>query len=86
MSIGEVTRPPASDWQSLDTGDRKVPLDVGAFSLVALGDSLTRGTGDDSGKGYVGVLKEAFEKRHDRSHRPQFRRTGCHTFGFTQAN
>ncbi len=66
MSIGEVTRPPASDWQSLDTGDRKVPLDGGAFSLVALGDSLTRGTGDDSGKGYVGMLKEAFEKRHDR--------------------
>ena len=37
------------------------------FSLVALGDSLTRGTGDESGKGYVGLvtddLKERFGKK-----------------------
>ena len=25
--------------------------------VVALGDSLTRGTGDDSGKGYVGLVQ-----------------------------
>lgn len=28
----------------------------GALHLVALGDSLTRGTGDETGKGYVGYL------------------------------
>src|SRR3954447_14825152 len=26
------------------------------LTIVALGDSLTRGTGDETGKGYVGVL------------------------------
>jgi lysophospholipase L1-like esterase len=29
--------------------------------VVALGDSLTRGTGDDSGKGYIGYLVEELE-------------------------
>lgn len=42
-------------------------VDTGKFSLVALGDSLTRGTGDESGKGYVGLvtddLKERFGKK-----------------------
>ncbi|PKG25401.1 GDSL-type esterase/lipase family protein [Niallia nealsonii] len=32
------------------------------IQLLALGDSLTRGTGDDTGKGYVGYLKESIEK------------------------
>ncbi len=27
-----------------------------ALSIVALGDSLTRGTGDETGKGYVGYV------------------------------
>lgn len=38
------------------------PLEKGAASnkiqIVALGDSLTRGTGDETGKGYAGSLKE----------------------------
>lgn len=33
------------------------------IQLLALGDSLTRGTGDDAGKGYVGYLKEIIEKK-----------------------
>jgi lysophospholipase L1-like esterase len=33
------------------------------FTLIALGDSLTRGTGDESGKGYVGLVVEDLEKR-----------------------
>lgn len=31
--------------------------------VVALGDSLTRGTGDDSGKGYMGYLVEELEEK-----------------------
>jgi len=31
--------------------------------LVALGDSLTKGLGDETGKGYVGVVKNEVEKR-----------------------
>lgn len=31
--------------------------------VVALGDSLTRGTGDDSGKGYIGLLAEELEEK-----------------------
>lgn len=32
------------------------------IQIVALGDSLTRGTGDQQGKGYVGRVKEQLEK------------------------
>jgi lysophospholipase L1-like esterase len=31
--------------------------------VVALGDSLTRGTGDDSGKGYIGLLADELEEK-----------------------
>lgn len=31
--------------------------------VVALGDSLTRGTGDESGKGYIGYLVEELEEK-----------------------
>ncbi|WP_051404921.1 GDSL-type esterase/lipase family protein [Bacillus cihuensis] len=34
-----------------------------AFTIVALGDSLTRGTGDDSGKGYVGYVIDDLKQR-----------------------
>ncbi|REJ18150.1 MAG: GDSL family lipase [Caldibacillus debilis] len=37
--------------------------DDGAFRIVALGDSLTRGTGDETGKGYVGYLADHIKKR-----------------------
>ena len=33
--------------------------------VVALGDSLTRGTGDDKGKGYIGYLVEELEEKSD---------------------
>lgn len=34
-------------------------------TIVALGDSLTRGTGDDEGKGYIGYLLEELEEKTD---------------------
>jgi lysophospholipase L1-like esterase len=33
------------------------------LSIVALGDSLTRGTGDETGKGYVGVLVDEIQEK-----------------------
>lgn len=33
--------------------------------VVALGDSLTRGTGDDSGKGYIGYLVDELEEKSE---------------------
>jgi lysophospholipase L1-like esterase len=33
------------------------------LTVAALGDSLTRGTGDDNGKGYVGYLTEQLKKK-----------------------
>jgi lysophospholipase L1-like esterase len=43
-----------------------IPLPVGIddkFRLLALGDSLTKGTGDPSGKGYVGYLLEHLKEK-----------------------
>ncbi len=33
------------------------------LTIVALGDSLTRGTGDETGKGYVGLLVDEIEEK-----------------------
>lgn len=33
------------------------------LSIVTLGDSLTRGTGDETGKGYVGILMDEIKKK-----------------------
>ncbi|MBW7458922.1 GDSL family lipase, partial [Paenibacillus sepulcri] len=37
--------------------------DDGSFRLLALGDSLTKGTGDTEGKGYVGYLLEDLKEK-----------------------
>lgn len=39
--------------------------DDGKFRLLALGDSLTKGTGDPDGKGYVGYLLDSLEERSE---------------------
>ncbi len=38
-------------------------IESDGIRLLAFGDSLTRGTGDDTGKGYVGYLKEALAEK-----------------------
>jgi lysophospholipase L1-like esterase len=38
-------------------------MEKDGIRLLALGDSLTRGTGDDTGKGYVGYLSDALEEK-----------------------
>ncbi|KAF0995036.1 hypothetical protein BJQ97_01685 [Geobacillus sp. TFV-3] len=35
------------------------------IDIVALGDSLTRGTGDESGKGYVGYMVDELRRQTD---------------------
>ncbi|MDX8288791.1 SGNH/GDSL hydrolase family protein [Metabacillus indicus] len=38
----------------------------GDYQIVALGDSLTRGTGDQSGKGYIGYMMDELGEKTDR--------------------
>ncbi|MCA1030261.1 SGNH/GDSL hydrolase family protein [Bacillus timonensis] len=38
-----------------------------SLKIVALGDSLTRGTGDESGKGYIGYMLEELQEKTDRN-------------------
>ncbi|MEH7356956.1 SGNH/GDSL hydrolase family protein [Neobacillus drentensis] len=47
------------------TVNKKVENKKG-LTIVALGDSLTRGTGDESGKGYVGVLTDEIKEKTKR--------------------
>lgn len=70
MSVRDVSNPPEkevdmntdkeNDIDSVDPGSH------GTFNFVALGDSLTRGMGDENGKGFVGVLQGSLEQEHDR--------------------
>ncbi|MDC0760119.1 GDSL-type esterase/lipase family protein [Brevibacillus sp. AG] len=39
----------------------------GVHKVVALGDSLTRGAGDANGQGYVGLVRQALEKKSGQS-------------------
>lgn len=61
-SIEEVsqTEPsaPTEDNSSAVTLPPAAPLPAGPVHIVALGDSLTQGDGDDSGRGYPGRLLE----------------------------
>ncbi|MFK7695779.1 GDSL-type esterase/lipase family protein [Paenibacillus sp. HJGM_3] len=43
-----------------------IPLSEDTIRIVALGDSLTKGTGDTSGKGYVLNVKEKLEQKLDK--------------------
>jgi len=51
----EQKQPPANETEKRD----------GEIDIVALGDSLTRGTGDESGKGYVGYMVDELRKQTD---------------------
>lgn len=66
MSVRDVIKPPeiGVDIETNKGNDIK-SAEHGGFHLVALGDSLTRGTGDANGKGFVGFLQESLEQEHD---------------------
>ncbi|MHA7964685.1 GDSL-type esterase/lipase family protein [Paenibacillus sp. CAU 1782] len=42
----------------------EIPAKTEGLSIVALGDSLTRGTGDSKGKGYVGYLSDWLKEEY----------------------
>jgi lysophospholipase L1-like esterase len=56
VSTSSVAEAPVSETLETDPND---------FHIVALGDSLTRGTGDAAGKGYVGYLMDDLKKKSD---------------------
>ncbi|MEO2078441.1 MAG: SGNH/GDSL hydrolase family protein [Bacillus sp. (in: firmicutes)] len=45
------------------TTEKTVVKSKKGLNIVALGDSLTRGTGDETGKGYVGVLMDEIKEK-----------------------
>jgi lysophospholipase L1-like esterase len=61
------------DFYSGTTNDTKVAsgreevvsMNKDAFHIVALGDSLTRGIGDETGRGYVGLVTEEIKQRYE---------------------
>ncbi|CAH0347146.1 hypothetical protein BCI9360_03520 [Bacillus sp. CECT 9360] len=55
-SEGEIENKDTSHVQEMDNRE---------FTIVALGDSLTRGTGDETGKGYVGLVTEDIQDRFE---------------------
>jgi lysophospholipase L1-like esterase len=52
-----------TDTDKESTGPREVIQATADITLVALGDSLTRGTGDETGKGYVGLITDNLKER-----------------------
>ncbi|MCM3764278.1 SGNH/GDSL hydrolase family protein [Neobacillus niacini] len=55
---GKQDQVPKASEQKIEKAENKKGLTV-----VALGDSLTRGTGDETGKGYVGVLVDELKEK-----------------------
>lgn len=50
---------------AMDAVEPEPVVGDGKFRLLALGDSLTKGTGDPDGKGYVGYLLDSLEERSE---------------------
>lgn len=55
---------PTTGAPPVETEEPLAPLPKeGVHKVVALGDSLTRGAGDANGQGYVGLVRQALEKK-----------------------
>ncbi|GEB34401.1 MULTISPECIES: GDSL-type esterase/lipase family protein [Brevibacillus] len=55
---------PATGTSPAESAKTPAPLPAeGVRKIVALGDSLTRGAGDANGQGYVGLVRQALEKK-----------------------
>ncbi|MGP7818957.1 SGNH/GDSL hydrolase family protein [Niallia sp. 01092] len=54
---GSTNKEPVPAKSTIDNKEKN------GVQLLALGDSLTRGTGDDAGKGYIGYLKEQLQAK-----------------------
>ncbi|MDQ0417535.1 lysophospholipase L1-like esterase [Croceifilum oryzae] len=62
MSLIELFRPQASNLQTPASQKTASPTSPTIGRIVSLGDSLTRGIGDDSGKGYIQLFREQLQK------------------------
>jgi lysophospholipase L1-like esterase len=56
-AIKDILFPQASPILTGSIGNT-APLKADKIQLVGIGDSLTKGTGDETGKGYIGYVKE----------------------------
>lgn len=61
-AVGEYYAGKPDNIPEKTTIEKKVDEKKG-LHIVALGDSLTRGTGDETGKGYVGVLMDEIKEK-----------------------
>jgi len=73
-STSPASAPAASAPQPATAPAAKLP--AGALKIVALGDSLTEGDGDDSGKGYPGRLIALIQKTRAASQIANFGKSG----------
>lgn len=64
-AVGEYYAGNTEKVPETTTVSKKVESKKG-LTIVALGDSLTRGTGDETGKGYVGVLNDEIKEKTKR--------------------
>ncbi|SFX09090.1 Lysophospholipase L1 [Thermoactinomyces sp. DSM 45891] len=62
MSLIELFRPQTSNLQQSASQKAVSPSSPTVGRIVSLGDSLTRGIGDDSGKGYIQLFREQLQK------------------------
>ncbi|CAM3401786.1 GDSL-type esterase/lipase family protein [Marinicrinis lubricantis] len=55
----------------LDDGPREADADAnqdGVYTITVFGDSLSKGTGDETGKGYAGIVKDELENVEEHVH------------------
>lgn len=64
LAIHEVVNPPSTPLTKASSEEESSPAPEQGGMLLSLGDSLTRGTGDINGVGYVGVLREELRKKY----------------------
>lgn len=53
----------ATSNTTIQRSEEQVPENAKAINIVAIGDSLTRGTGDIEGKGYVGYVTDQLKQK-----------------------
>lgn len=63
-AVREILSPNPDRQEAAPQAERQPndPLSQNKIQILALGDSLTRGVGDEAGEGYVGKVKRALEK------------------------
>jgi lysophospholipase L1-like esterase len=62
LSLNNILRPPTTTAATKEVSSQPTP-EPKQQSLVALGDSLTRGIGDEEGLGYIGIVQQQLTKQ-----------------------